>query len=432
MEGLHQIIIIGGGFGGLYAALSLRRAAAKVALIDRHNHHLFQPLLYQVATGTLSPANITAPLRGVLRRQMNTRVLMAEVVEIDVGGRRVVLGDRARTSLRYDALIVAAGSQFNYFGHEAWAENAPGLKTIEDAVAIRRRVLSGFEQAELETDPEIQKVCMTFVVVGGGPTGVEMAGALSEVARHTLRYDFRNIDPRKAQIILIESQNALLDAFPADLQAKARQSLEMLGVTVRLGVMVTDVKPDGVALKVGDHTEFIRAGAVLWTAGVKASRLGAALAQSTGLSTDRAGRLAVEPNLTLPDHPEIFVIGDLASYSHQTGQPLPGLAPVAMQQGRYVARVIRARLNGTEPPKAFRYFDRGNMATIGRAKAVADLGWLHISGYLAWLAWLFIHLMYLVQFQNRVLVFFQWAYNYFTLGRADRLITEEPPCVKKC
>ena len=427
MERLHQIIIIGGGFGGLYAAKSLRRVRAEITLIDRHNHHLFQPLLYQVATGALSPANIAAPLRGVLRRQKNTRVLMAEVVDIDVRSQRVVLGDRERTEVPYDALIVAAGSQFNYFGHEAWSENAPGLKTIEDAVAIRRRVLSGFEQAELETNPEIQKACMTFVVVGAGPTGVEMAGALSEVARHTLRDDFRSIDPRNAQVILLEAQNAVLGAFPPDLQAKARQSLEKLGVTVRLGVTVTDVRPNEVTVKVGDHTESIRAGAVLWTAGVKASRLGTVLAQATGLNTDRVGRLVVEPNLTLPGHPEIFVIGDLASYSHQTGQPLPGLAPVAMQQGRYVARVIQARLNGTEPPKAFHYHDRGNMATIGRAKAVADLGWLHISGLPAWLVWLFIHLMYLVQFQNRVLVLFQWAYNYFTLGRAARLITEEPP-----
>ncbi|MBI3840028.1 MAG: NAD(P)/FAD-dependent oxidoreductase [Planctomycetia bacterium] len=426
----HHIVIIGGGFGGLYAARALKRAPARVTLVDRRNFHLFQPLLYQVATGALSPANIAVPLRGLLHRQQNTSVVMAEVVDIDVKQRRLVLREGGQLDLQYDTLIVASGSKFNYFGHDQWSELAPGLKTVEDALTIRRRVLSAFEKAELETDPREQRACMTFIVVGAGPTGVEMAGALGEVAHHTLRRDFRNVRPADATILLLEAQDCVLGQFPPDLQHKAEKSLERLGVTVRLGATVTQISPQGVTVKTGDRTETIAAGAVLWTAGVKASALGAALAQATGLVTDRLGRLAVEPDLSLPGHPEIFVIGDLASFSHQTPQPLPGLAPVAMQEGRYVAKVVRRRLAGKLPPKAFRYFDRGNMATIGRAAAVADLGWLHISGYLAWLTWLFIHLLYLVQFQNRVLVLIQWAYSYLTRGRAARLITQEPPRIE--
>jgi NADH:ubiquinone reductase (H+-translocating) len=431
MEASHHIVIIGGGFGGLYAARALKRAPARVTLVDRTNYHLFQPLLYQVATGGLSPANIAAPLRAVLYRQKNTNVVMAEVVDIDVGARRLILREESQLDLRYDTLIVASGSKFNYFGHDPWSEFAPGLKTIEDALTIRRRVLSAFEQAELEADPARQKACMTFVVVGAGPTGVEMAGALAELAHHTLRRDFRNIRPTDATILLVEAQDHLLGQFPPDLQRKAEKALERLGVTVCLGTTVTQLDPRGATVKTGERIETIAAGAVLWTAGVKASRLGAALAQATGLRVDRVGRLAVEPDLSLPGHGDIFVIGDLASFSHQTPQPLPGLAPVAMQEGRYVAKVICRRLKGKKPPNAFRYFDRGNMATIGRAAAVADLGWLHISGHLAWLTWLFVHLMYLAQFQNRVLVLIQWAYSYLTRGRAARLITQEPPRVDR-
>jgi NADH dehydrogenase len=427
----HHVVIVGGGFGGLYAARALARAPLRVTLIDRHNYHLFQPLLYQVATGALSPANIATPLRGLLGRQRNTSVLMAEVVDVDASARRLVLRGAERTQIDYDTLIVASGSKFNYFGHDDWSDLAPGLKTVEDALVIRRRVLSAFEKAELESDPQRQQAAMTFVVVGAGPTGVELAGALAEVAHYTLRHDFRHINPADAQILLFEAQDCVLAQFPPDLQRKAVQALERLGVSVRLGATVTDIAPRGVTLKMGNETPTIPCSAVLWTAGAKASPLGAALAHATGLATDRTGRLAVEPDLCLRGHPEIFVIGDLASFSHQTGEPLPGLAPVAMQQGRYVAKVIDRRLKGKSPPRPFRYWDRGNMATIGRATAVADLGWLHLSGHLAWLTWLFVHLPYLAQFQNRVLVLIQWAYNYFTRGRAARLITQEPPRVHR-
>jgi NADH dehydrogenase len=431
MDLSHHVVIVGGGFGGLYAARSLSRAPARVTLIDRQNHHLFQPLLYQVATGALSPANIATPLRGILHRQKNTNVLMAEVVDIDVVARRLVLRDDDPTPMDYDTLIVASGSRYNYFGHEDWSELAPGLKTIEDAVTIRRRVLSAFEKAELEADPAKQRTLMTFVIVGGGPTGVELAGALAEVAHHTLLHDFRNIHPADAQILLFEAQDCILGQFPPVLQRKAAASLARLGVTLRLGALVTAIDAHGVTVKIGGQTETIPSSVVLWTAGVKASPLGAALAQAAGLEPDRMGRVAVEPDLSLAGHQEIFVIGDLASFSHQTGQPLPGLAPVAMQQGHYVADVIMQRLRSHRPPGPFHYRDRGNMATIGRAAAVADLGWLHLSGYLAWLTWLFVHLLFLVQFQNRVLVLIQWAYNYFTRGRAARLITQEPPRVHR-
>lgn len=424
----QQVVIIGGGFGELYAARALRRAAVEVTLIDRHNHHLFQPLLYQVATGALSPANIAAPLRGLLGGQKNTRVLMAEVDDVDVQSRQLTLRG---TDLKvpYDTLIVATGSRFNYFGNDQWSDRAPGLKTIEDAVTIRRRVLGAFEQAELETDPAKRASLMTFVVVGAGPTGVEMAGALAEVAHHALRGNFRNIDPARATIVLVEAQDHVLGQFPPPLRAKARQSLERLGVTLRLGATVTEIEANGVRVQVADRQEHIAAATVLWTAGVKASPFAAALAKATGAATDRGGRLIVEPNLTLPGHEEIFVIGDLASFSHGASGPLPGLAPVAMQQGKYVAKVILRRLQGRPAPKAFRYWDRGNMATIGRASAVADLGWVQMSGLPAWLTWLFVHLLYLAQFQNRLLVLVQWAYSYLTRGRAARLITQEPPRV---
>lgn len=431
MQRAHRVVIVGGGFGGLYAARALKRASARVTLVDRRNFHLFQPLLYQVATGALSPANIAVPLRAVLRGQKNASVLMADVTGVDVARRRLLLAHHAQPHVEYDTLIVATGSEFNYFGHDQWAQWAPGLKSIEDAVAIRRRVLGAFEQAELETDPKKQLACMTFVVVGAGPTGVEMAGALAEVAHHTLRGNFRNIDPARAKILLVEAQDRLLAMFPPDLQHKAEASLRRLGVTVRLKAAVVDLDAHGVTVKVGEQTETILSRAVFWTAGVKASPFGTALARETGLATDRGGRLAVEPDLTLPGHPEIFVVGDLANCKGTNGEPLPGLAPVAMQQGRYAAGVIQRRLKGQLPPAPFRYHDRGGMATIGRAAAVADLGWVHLSGFVAWITWLFIHVMYLAQFQNRVLVLFQWAYNYVTRGCAVRLITEQPPPEKQ-
>ena len=425
MEAQHHLVIVGGGFGGLYAAHRLRRTRVRVTLVDRRNFHLFQPLLYQVATGALSPANIASPLRAVLRKQVNTDVVLGEVVGFDLPARRLIMRDGRPPDLHYDTLVVATGSEFNYFGHDDWQPIAPGLKSLEDAIGIRRRVLTAFENAELELDRHKQQQCMTFVVVGGGPTGVEMAGALVEVARYTLRRDFRRINPTDARIMLFEASDHILDMFPPSLQQKALESLARMGVIVRTGVTVTDIHAGGVTVTSGDQAENVSSATVLWTAGVKGSSLGAALAKAAGQQTDRAGRLVVEPDLSLPGHPEIFVIGDLANFSHQGGKPLPAVAPVAMQQGRYVAKVIQRRLAGEAAPAPFHYRDKGTLATIGRASAVADLGWLRVSGFLAWLIWLFVHIMYLVQFQNRVLVLIQWAFSYFTRGRAARLITNE-------
>jgi NADH dehydrogenase len=418
----HQVVIVGGGFGGLYAAQALGHAPVQVTLLDRRNFHLFQPLLYQVATGGLSPANIAAPLRAVLRRQKNTRVLLAEVAGFDLAGRRVLLADGA---VPYDSLIVAAGARHHYFGHPEWEAHAPGLKTVEDATTIRRRILSAFERAERATDPGERQALLTFVVVGGGPTGVELAGTLAEVAHHTLRNDFRSIRPRTSRVILLEAVDRVLSGYPPDLSRRAAASLARLGVTVRTGATVTDVRPDQVTVRAGGQTEVIPTHTVLWGAGVDASPLGKALADAGGAEVDRSGRVVVEPDLTLRGHPEVFVIGDLANYPHQTGKPLPGVAPVAMQEGRYAAHLIRRRLRGQPPPGPFRYHDRGSMATIGRAAAVADLGRVHLGGFPAWLAWLFIHIIFLIEFENRVLVLFQWAWNYFTRNRSARLITGE-------
>jgi NADH dehydrogenase len=390
-----------------------------VTLIDRRNFHLFQPLLYQVATGGLSPANIAAPLRAVLQRHANVEVLLAEVVDLDVAGRRVVLRDGA---LNYDTLIVAAGVRHHYFGHPEWEQLAPGLKTIEDATEIRRRLFSAFEFAEREPDRERMHALLTFVIVGGGPTGVELAGALAEIARDTLRHDFRRINPREARIVLLEATDRILPPYPPQLSAKAAAALARLGVTVWTGALVTDIQPEVVTIRRGEQTERIPAHTILWAAGVEASPLGRVLAQKTGAEVDRAGRVVVEPDLSVRNHPEVFVIGDLATCRGRDGKPLPGVAPVAMQQGHYVARLIESRLRGrTLPP--FRYHDRGNMATIGRGAAVADLHWMWLSGSLAWWAWLLIHLMNIVQFHNRLLVLVQWAWSYITRNRAARLIT---------
>jgi NADH dehydrogenase len=423
MTASHHVVIVGGGFGGLYAAKSLKRAPVQVTLLDRRNFHLFQPLLYQVATGGLSPANIAAPLRAVLKRQRNARVLLAEAIDIDLAQRQVRLSDG---EIGYDTLIVATGARHHYFGHPEWESAAPGLKTIEDATEIRRRVLLAYEMAEREADPALRRALLTFVVVGGGPTGVELAGTLAELARHTLRQDFRDIDPATAQIILLEAADRVLPPYPPRLSAKASQALVRLGVTVRTHAVVTDVQAEAVTVRIGDATEIVPCRTVLWAAGVQASPLGAILARATGAALDRAGRITVQLDLSLPGHPEIFVIGDLANFPHQGGKPLPGVAPVAMQQGQYVARLIEARLRGqTLPP--FRYRDYGNMATIGRNAAVADFGWLRLSGYLAWLAWLFIHVLKLIEFENRILVLFQWAWNYLTRNRSARLITGSSP-----
>jgi NADH dehydrogenase len=423
MEAAPQVVIVGGGFGGLYTARHLGRAPVRVTLLDRRNFHLFQPLLYQVATGGLSPANIASPLRAVLKRQQNTRVLLAEVVDIDVAGRRVLLNDG---SVPYDTLVVAAGARHHYFGHPEWEKLAPGLKTIEDATDIRRRVLLAFEAAEREPDPEKQRAWLTFVIVGAGPTGVELAGAIGELAHHTLRRNFRAINPADARILLLEGVDRVLPPYPPDLSARAADQLRDLRVTVRPNTIVTDVRPEGVTVREGQRTEHIPARTVLWAAGVDASPLAKVLAKATGAALDRAGRVAVQPDLTLPGHPEIFVIGDMANFSHQGGKPLPGVAPVAMQQARYVAFLIQKRLRGeTLPP--FQYHDPGSMATIGRAAAVVQLGRWHFSGYLAWLMWLFIHIINLIQFENRVQVLLQWAWAYATRNRAARLITGESP-----
>jgi NADH dehydrogenase len=414
----------------LIAARSLNKTPTRVTLIDRRNFHLFQPLLYQVATGGLSPANIAAPLRAILRRQRNTTVLMGEVTGFDLERKEVLLADGSR--IPFDSLIVAAGSTHHYFGHDEWEKLAPGLKTIEDATEIRRRVLLAFEKAERETDPHELQRLLTFVVVGGGPTGVEMAGAIAELARHTLRADFRNFNPATARVILVEGQNRVLSAFHESLSAKAKTALEELGVEVWLNCHVTAIEPDHVMVTPeGGKGEprRIDTATVIWAAGVKASPLGKLLADAVGVQTDRMGRVPVNPDCTIDNRPDIFVIGDLANCPGPDGRPLPGLAPVAMQQGEYVAKVIVRRLRGESPPGQFRYFDKGMMATIGRARAVGESFGIKFSGYLAWLAWLFVHLLYITRFENRVLVLFQWFWNYVTRNRTARLITNEPATV---
>jgi len=414
----HRVVIVGGGFAGLQVARRLRRAPVEVVLVDRRNFHLFQPLLYQVATGGLSPADIASAHRWILRRQRNARVWLGEVVGIEIHGQRVLLRDG---NLSYDTLVVATGVRHDYFGRDDLERHAPGLKTIEDATEIRRRVLNAFEAAEREPDPDERSRWLTFVVVGAGPTGVELAGAIAELANQTMARDFRAVDTRQARILLVEGADRVLHTYPPDLSAKATRSLTRLGVEVRTATMVTDILEAEVKLRADERTESLPTRTVLWGAGVKASPLGVAVANATGGAIDKIGRVIVEPDLTVPGHPQIFVIGDLANFSHQTGEPLPGVAPVAMAQGRYVARVIKRRLAGKKTV-AFRYFDKGQLATIGRAAAVADFGRLRFSGYPAWLLWLFVHLMYLVEFENRVLVLVQWAWNYFTRNRGARLI----------
>ena len=415
----QQVVIIGGGFGGLYATKFLKDAPVKVTLVDKRNFHLFQPLLYQVATGTLSPADISSPLRGILANHHNTSVVLGEVLDIDPVEKKVILQE---TVLPYDVLVVATGVSHYYFGHDDWAGIAPGLKTIEDALAIRRQILLAFEAAEHEPDRAKQQAWMTFVVVGGGPTGVEMAGAIAELAFNALKDDFRRIDTTEAKIILLEGMDRVLPPYQPDLSAKAKDALTHLGVTVRTGALVTEVAEGRVVVKEGDQQETIHASTVIWAAGVKASAMGEVLAQRTGASRDRAGRVMVEPDLSLPNHPNIFVIGDLAHYAHQTGQPLPGVAPVAMQEGEYVARLIQSQLQGnTLPP--FHYQELGSLAVIGRNAAVVDFGFVRFSGLFAWLTWVFVHIYFLIEFDNKLVVMIQWAWNYFTRKTGARLIT---------
>ena len=392
--------------------------------MDRRNFHLFQPLLYQVATGALSPANIAAPLRAVLRRQKNTRVLLADVSGFDVARRVVHLRDG---TLEYDTLVVAAGARHHYFGHPEWEDHAPGLKTLEDATEIRRRMLSAFEIAERASDPDTVRACLTFVVVGAGPTGVELAGAVAEIAKRVVRDDFRSFDPKDARVLLVEGGDRVLPPFPPALSERAEQSLNALGVTVRKGSFVTDISDGVVTLKHGDATEEIRTRTIVWAAGVRASPLARDLSEQTGAELDRAGRIIVQEDLTLAGHDEIFVVGDMAAFHHQEGGPLPGVAPVAMQQGRYVAEVLKGRHASGETRPPFRYRDKGSMATIGRAAAVADLGFVRFGGFVAWVVWLFVHLMYIVGYANRALVLLQWAWSYVTFNRSARLITERAP-----
>lgn len=410
---LPRVVVIGAGFGGLAAARKLADAPVHLTVVDRRNHHLFQPLLYQVATAGLSPGDIAYPIRSILRNQSNARVLLADVDSIDTARREVRLADGV---LPYDYLILAAGAGHAYFGHDDWEKNAPGLKTLEDALAIRRRILLAFEKAEREPDAARRKDLLTFVIVGGGPTGVELAGAIAEISRHVLVSDFRAIDPREARIVLVEAGPRILSSLAEASSRRAAKQLSSRGVEVRTGTPVTGICAEGVSL----GSEFIRARTVLWAAGVAASPL----ARSLGIPLDRAGRAIVEPDLSIPGHPEVFVIGDLSVFLHQTGRPLPGLSPVAMQQGRSAARNIRRSLDG-KPRLPFDYSDKGTLAVIGRAAAVAEIAGLRLSGLPAWLVWCFVHVFYLIGFRNRFIVMIEWAWAYVSYQRGARLITGE-------
>ncbi len=424
----HRVVVVGGGFAGLQAVRKLARAPVDVTLIDRRNFHLFQPLAYQVATGSLSPAEIASPLRGVLRRQTNARVLLAEVSGFDLAHRRVLTTDLATgetEAVGYDTLIVAGGSAYSYFGHDEWEQLAPAPKGLEETLEIRRRLLSAFEAAETEHVVARRERWLTFVVVGAGPTGVEMAGQIAEMARRTLRREFRAIDPREARILLIEASDRVLGTFPPRLSARAQRALERLGVSVLLGRRVLEVDEGSVTVEDAEGTlETIPACVIVWAAGVHASPLARLLADASDGSVDGAGRLEVQPDLTIPGHPEVFAIGDMITIRRRDREPaaLPGVAPAAMQQGRYAGKVVRRRLQGRES-RPFRYLDKGNLATIGKAKAVADLHGVELSGFIAWLTWLLVHLFYLIGVQNRLVVFTRWSASFLTNGRSSRIIT---------
>jgi NADH:ubiquinone reductase (H+-translocating) len=424
-----RVVVIGGGFGGLQAVKALRRAEVDITLIDRRNFHLFQPLVYQVATGALSPGEVAAPLRWIFRGEEHVRVLLAEVTEFDLGAREVLVQppfDGVEPErVPYDTLIVAGGSAYSYFGHDEWRAIAPEVKSLESALDVRRRILEAFEAAELERDPGRRAPWLTFAVVGAGPTGVELAGQIGELARDTLPSDFRAIDPRQGRVLLIEQADRVLTAFPESLSHRAERALERIGVIPMLGHVVVGMDEDGVTIEGADGTRRIAARTVLWAAGVQASSLAATLAAQSGAELDRTGRVTVSPDLTLPGHPEVLAIGDMVRVADARGQgvELPGLAPVAMQQGRYAARLVADRLRGRATPP-FHYVDKGNLATIGRGKAVADIRGLRLSGLLAWLTWLVVHIFYLVGFQNRLLVMIRWAISFVTRGRGARLITQ--------
>ncbi|MEM7552646.1 MAG: NAD(P)/FAD-dependent oxidoreductase [Cyanobacteria bacterium P01_A01_bin.84] len=415
----HQVVIVGGGFGGLYTAKNLCGNDIDVTLIDKRNFHLFQPLLYQVATGTLSPADISSPLRSILKKNKNTKVVLGEVTDIDPQNQEVIMGDE---KVYYDTLVVATGAKHSYFGKDHWERSAPGLKTVEDAIEMRRRIFSAFEAAEKETDPERRRCLLTFAIVGGGPTGVELAGAIAELAYSTLKHDFRNIDTSEAQVLLLEGMDRILPPFAPELSKEAEISLQKLGVTVHTKTLVTEIEGDLLTLKQGDEVKQISARTVLWGAGVKASPLGKVIAEKTGAECDRAGRVIVEPNLSLKEYSNIFVIGDLGHCTQENGRPLPGVAPVAMQQGKYIASLIKKQLQG-KTSEAFNYNDMGALAVIGRNSAVVDLLFIKLKGFFAWLFWLVIHIYFLIEFDNKLVVTIQWVWNYFTRNRGARLIT---------
>jgi NADH:ubiquinone reductase (H+-translocating) len=431
LPAVHRIVIVGGGFGGLQAAQHLRDAPVAITLVDRRNFHLFQPLVYQVATGALSPGEVAAPLRSLFKDQPDVRVVLGEVEEIDLEARSVrVAVDRLDDDplrLEYDTLIAAGGSYYSYFGHEEWRAFAPEVKSLESALLVRRRILQAFEEAELDVHADHRAALLTFAVVGAGPTGVEMAGQIAEIARDTLRGNYRNADPADSRILLIEMADRVLTGFPEKLSAKAADALRSLGVTPLTGHAVTDIDAEGVTVQAdGSEPERIPARTVIWAAGVSASELARKLGEAAGADIDRAGRVTVGPDLTLAGHPEVLALGDMVRVQDRKGglQDLPGLAPVAMQEGRYAAKLVRARLEGAPEPR-FEYVDKGNLATIGRGRAVGDLKGVHLSGLFAWLTWLFVHLFYLVGFQNRVLVFIRWVTSFVTRGRGARLITFE-------
>jgi NADH dehydrogenase len=411
---LPHVLILGGGFAGLYAAKDLRNAPVRVTVVDRRNHHLFQPMLYQVATAGLNPSDIASPIRSILRGSKNTEVLLAEVRDVDVGARTVRFTDGATVS--YDYLVVATGARHSYFGHDEWEPLAPGLKSLEDALEIRRRVLLAFEHAERESDPIRRHAYLTFVIVGGGPTGVEMAGAVAEIRRYALRRDFRHIDPGEATVMLLEGGPRLLPSYPENLSTQAKQKLRRLGVEVRTETLVTDIRPGSV----NAAGWVIPTQTVIWAAGNTASPI----LPSLGAPLDRMGRAIVEPDCTIPGHPEVFVLGDAAAFNHQEGGTLPGICPVAIQMGEYTASVIEGDLAG-RPRHAFSYWDKGQLAVIGRGQAVADIWKLHFGGFLAWMVWIFVHVFFLIGFRNRVLVLLQWAWSYITYSRGARLITGE-------
>jgi NADH:ubiquinone reductase (H+-translocating) len=425
MSERRKVVIIGGGFGGLSAAQHLNSRLVDVTLIDRRNYHLFQPLLYQVATGSLSPGEIASPLRSVLSRQKNTRVWLGTVVDVDPDLKRVTFADGAMVP--YDSLIIAAGSETSHFGHNDWQQWAPGLKSLEEATTIRHKILYAFEVAERLSDPRERRAWLTFVIVGAGPTGVELSGAIAEIARQTLKNDFRSINPGEAQIILMDGGPRILTSFSEDLSVKAARSLANLGVQVRCGAMVKHINEEGLTIESEKGADSIAAKTVVWAGGITGSPLGRILASRTNAETDKGGRVKVRPDLTIPNYPDIYVIGDLASAMDEKGKPLPGLAQVAMQGGAYVAKAILRKVKGQQELPPFQYFDKGALAVIGRAAAVADVFGAHLSGLIAWLVWVFIHLMYLVNFQSRLLVFIQWAIQDLTFSRGARLITGAAP-----